>query len=84
METTTHHQRAEIVAEEWSLFRPHRDLAAPNLFLDTMLTEEHGRHARSTVWKPWVTYTETDPNIAPEGQNLLRRSTGRACSFRHG
>jgi hypothetical protein len=33
----THHRRAEIAAEKRSLFRPHRGLAAPDLFLDTML-----------------------------------------------
>jgi hypothetical protein len=33
----THHQRAEIAAEKQSLLRPHRGLAAPDLFLDTML-----------------------------------------------
>jgi hypothetical protein len=67
METTTHRRRAEIAAEERSPFRPHRGLAAPDLFLDTMLTEKHGRHTRLTVWKPWVTYTETDPDMSPEG-----------------
>jgi hypothetical protein len=49
MESTTHHRRAEIAAEEWSPFRPHRGLAAPDLFLDTMLTGEHERHARLNV-----------------------------------
>jgi hypothetical protein len=28
---------------------PHQGLAAPDLFLDTMLTEEHERHTRLTV-----------------------------------
>jgi hypothetical protein len=37
METMTHCWRAEIAAEKRSLFRPHRGLAAPNLFLDIML-----------------------------------------------
>jgi hypothetical protein len=36
-ETTTHHQRVEIAAEKRSPFRPHQGLAAPDLFLDTML-----------------------------------------------
>jgi hypothetical protein len=45
METMTHHPRAE----KRSPFRLHRGLAAPELFLDTMLTEEHGRHARLTM-----------------------------------
>jgi hypothetical protein len=27
---------------------PHRGLAAPDLFLDTMLTEEYGRHAEKS------------------------------------
>jgi hypothetical protein len=49
METMTHRWRAEIAAEERSPFRPHRGLAAPDLFLDTMLTEEYRRHARSTI-----------------------------------
>jgi hypothetical protein len=61
METTTHHRRAEIVAEKRSPFWPHRGLAAPNLFLDTILTEKHGRHARLIVWKFWVTYMRMDP-----------------------
>jgi hypothetical protein len=67
METMTHHRRAETVTEKRSLFRPHRGLVAPDLFLDTMLTGEYGRHARLTVWKPWVTYTGTDPDMSPEG-----------------
>jgi hypothetical protein len=49
MEATTHRRRAEKAAEERSLFRPHRGLAALDLFLDTMLTGEHGRHARLNV-----------------------------------
>jgi hypothetical protein len=52
METTTHRRCAETAAEKRSPFVPHRGLAALDLFLDTMLTEEHGRHARLTVWKP--------------------------------
>jgi hypothetical protein len=36
METTTHHWWAKIAIEKRSLFRPHRGLAAPNLFLDTV------------------------------------------------
>jgi hypothetical protein len=67
MNTTTHRRGAEIAAEEQSPFRPHRGVAAPDLFLDTMLSEEQGRHARLTVWKPWVAYTETDPDMSPEG-----------------
>jgi tellurite resistance-related uncharacterized protein len=67
METTTHCRRAEIVAEKRSPFWPRRRLAAPDLFLDTMLTEKHGRHARLTVWKSWLTYTGTDPDISPKG-----------------
>jgi hypothetical protein len=67
MEITTHHRRAEIAAEERSPFKPHQGLAAPDLFLDTMLTGEYGRHARLTVWKSWVTYTRTDPDMSPEG-----------------
>jgi hypothetical protein len=83
METTTHRRRAETTAEKQSPFRPHRGLAAPDLFLDTMLTGEHGRHALLIVWKYWVTYTRTNPDMLPEGLNIQRRSTGRACSFRH-
>jgi hypothetical protein len=49
METMTHHRRAEIAAEEQSLFRPHRGLVALDLFPDTMLTGEHRSHARLTV-----------------------------------
>jgi hypothetical protein len=67
MEATTHRQRAEIAAEERSPFRPHRGLAAPDLFLDTLLTGEHERHARLNVRKPWTTYTGTDPDMSPEG-----------------
>jgi hypothetical protein len=33
----THCQRAKIAAEKRSPFRPHRGLASPDLFLDTML-----------------------------------------------
>jgi hypothetical protein len=62
----THRQRAEIAVEKRSPFKPHRGLAAPDLFLDTMLTGEHGRHVRLTVWKFWLTYTVTDPNMSPE------------------
>jgi hypothetical protein len=39
METMTHHRRAEIATTEQSPFRPHRDLAAPDLFLDIMLNQ---------------------------------------------
>jgi hypothetical protein len=49
MEATTHRRRAEIAVEERSPFRDHRGLAAPDLFLDTMLTEEYERHARLNV-----------------------------------
>jgi hypothetical protein len=37
METMTHRRRAEIAAEKQSPFRPHRGLAALDLFLYTML-----------------------------------------------
>jgi hypothetical protein len=84
METMTHGRRVEIAAEERSPFRPHGGLAAPDLFLDTMLTGEHERHARSTVWKYWLTYMGTDLDMSPEWQTLPTCSTGRACSFRHG
>jgi hypothetical protein len=39
METMTHRWRAEIAAEKQSSFRSHRGLAAPDLFLDTMLDQ---------------------------------------------
>jgi hypothetical protein len=42
METTTHRQRAEIAAEKRSPFKPHRGLAAPDRFLDTMLDRRIG------------------------------------------
>jgi hypothetical protein len=67
MEATTYRRRAEITAEERSPFRPHRGLAAQDLFLGTMLTGVHVRHARLNVWKPWATYTGTDPDMSPEG-----------------
>jgi hypothetical protein len=67
METMTHHRQAEIAAEEQSPFRPHRGLAALGLFLNTMLTGEYGRYTRLIVWKPWVTYTRTDPGMSPKG-----------------
>jgi hypothetical protein len=68
MEATTHRWRSEIAVEGRSSFRPHRGLAAPDLFLDTMLTDEQGGHARLTIWKPWVTYTGTDPDMSRSGQ----------------
>jgi hypothetical protein len=49
METTTHYRQAEIAAEKQSPFKPHRGLVTLDLFLDTMLTGEHGRHAQLTV-----------------------------------
>jgi hypothetical protein len=61
METTIHHRRAKIAAEKRSPFRPHRGLAAIDLFLNIMLTGEHERHTPLTVWKPWAIYTGTDP-----------------------
>jgi hypothetical protein len=67
METTTHHRRAEIAALERSSFRPHCGLAAPDLFLDTVLTGKHERHAQLNVWKLWATYTGMDPDMSPEG-----------------
>jgi hypothetical protein len=67
METTTHRRCAETAAEKRNPFRHHRCLADLDLFLDTMLTGEYGRHAPLVVWKSWVTYTRTDPDISPEG-----------------
>jgi hypothetical protein len=66
METTTHHRRAEIATEKRSPFSPHRGLATLDLFLDTMLIEEYGRHDRLTVSNPWVTYTGMDPDMSHE------------------
>jgi hypothetical protein len=45
MEIMIHRRGAEIAAEEQSPFRPHQGLADLDLFLDTMLTGEHGSHA---------------------------------------
>jgi hypothetical protein len=67
MKATTHRRRAEIAAEERSPFRPRRGLATPNLFLDTTLTGQHGRHARLNLWKHWATYTGMDPDMSLEG-----------------
>jgi hypothetical protein len=67
MKTMTHRWRAKITVEERSSFRLPRGLAAPDLFLNTMLTGEYGRHARSTIRKPWVTYMGTDLDMSPEG-----------------
>jgi hypothetical protein len=61
METMTHCRRAEITAEKWNSFRPHRDLVASDLFLDTMLDREHGRQVQLTVQNPWAIYTGTNP-----------------------
>jgi hypothetical protein len=43
------------------------DLAALDLFLDTMLTGEQGRHARLNIWKLWSIYTGMDPDMSLEG-----------------
>jgi hypothetical protein len=56
METTTHRRRAEIAAKKRSLFKPHRDLAALDLFLDTMLD-------RRTREACLIDYTEALGNI---------------------
>jgi hypothetical protein len=42
MKTTTHRRWDEIVAEKRSPFKPHRGLAASNIFLDTMLDRRIG------------------------------------------
>jgi hypothetical protein len=60
MEATTHCQRAEIVAKKRSSFKPHRCLAAPNLFLDTMLN-------RSTCEACLIDYIEAMSNIYRNG-----------------
>jgi hypothetical protein len=70
METTSHHRRADIAVEKRSPFRPHRGLAAPDLFLDTMLNQRTWEHARLTVLKPCATYTGTDPKHVARRVNL--------------
>jgi hypothetical protein len=81
MEATTHRWRAERAAEERSPFRPHRGLATPDLFLDTMLTGEHRRHARLNVWKPWVTYTERIQTCHPKGKTYRDAQLGELVHF---
>jgi hypothetical protein len=44
METVTHHRRVKTAVEKRRPFRTHRGLTALDLFLDTMLTVEHGKH----------------------------------------
>jgi hypothetical protein len=60
MEATTHRRQVEIAAKKRSPFRPHRDLAAPDLFLDTMLS-----------WRTWkacpIDCMETLGNIYGNG-----------------
>jgi hypothetical protein len=55
-----HHQWAEIAAEKRSPFKPHRGLAAPDLFLNTMLN-----------WRTWkacsINHTEALGNIYGNG-----------------
>jgi hypothetical protein len=60
MEAMTHSRRAEIVAEKKSLSSPHRGLAAPDLFLDTMLNQ------RTCEACP-IDYTEALGNIYGNG-----------------
>jgi hypothetical protein len=56
METMTHRRRVEIAAKKWSPFRPHRGLAASDLFLDTMLNQR--------TWEAYpIDYTEALGNI---------------------
>jgi hypothetical protein len=56
MEVTTHRRWAEVAAEKWSLFRPHRGLTAPDLFLVAMLSRR--------IWKACpINYTEALNNI---------------------
>jgi hypothetical protein len=60
METTTHRRRAEVAAEKRSPFRPRLGLAAPNLFLNTMLDRR--------TWKTCpIDYTEALSNIYGNG-----------------
>jgi hypothetical protein len=61
----THCQRAEMAVENLSQFRPHRGLAALDLFLDTMLNR-----------RTWETYsidcTEDLGNIYENGSQTCR------------
>jgi hypothetical protein len=52
----THHRRAKIATKKRSPFRPHRGLAAPDLFLDTMLDWRTGEACL-------IDYTESLGNI---------------------
>jgi hypothetical protein len=61
METTIHRRRAEVTAEKSIPFRPHRGLAAPDLFLYTMLDRRTWETCRLTVQNPWARYTGTCP-----------------------
>jgi hypothetical protein len=63
-ETTTHHRRAKIVVEKRSPFRPHRGLAAPDLFLDTMLDR-----------RTW----EASPIDYTEGLGNIYRNRSQTC-----
>jgi hypothetical protein len=65
METMTHHRRAEIATEKWSLFRPHRGLATPDLFLDTMLDQRIGKTRL-------INCTESLSNIYGNGSQTCR------------
>jgi hypothetical protein len=77
METTVHRQRAEIAAEKRSPFRPHRGLAAPNLFLDTMLDRRTGET------RP-IDCMESLCNIYMNGSQIyrLKDKTYRAAQLR--
>jgi hypothetical protein len=46
-----------------------------------MLTREHGWHARLTIWKSWVTYTETDPDMSPKGKTYRDAQLGELVHF---
>jgi hypothetical protein len=55
MKTMTHHPRAEIAVEKRSPFSHHQGLAAPDLFLDTMLEKR--------IWEACpIDYTEVMDN----------------------
>jgi hypothetical protein len=64
----THRRRAEIDAEKQSPFKSHRGLAAPDLFMDTMLNQR--------TWEACLIYCREfldniyenrSSNISPKG-----------------
>jgi hypothetical protein len=68
MEATTHHRRAEIATEKRSPFRPHRGLAAPDLFLDTMLSRRTWKACPIDCTKVHVPEHEVTCRSEPTGE----------------